>query len=92
MKKQKRQMKMKYQLCYGEYGNTGDGDSSTIEKFSNLKEARKAFTQFKKYTFDKYYKPCLKGHNGYTELTLERIPTDDNDWDVIISIHRFYCK
>ena len=86
MKKQK-QMKMKYQLCYGEYGNTGDGDSSAIEKFSNLKEARKAFTQFKQYC-----KPISKWHKGYIELALERIPTEDNDWDLIIDSHRFYCK
>lgn len=89
MKNKKRQMKMKYQLCYGEFSNTGAGDSSAIEKFSNLKEARKAFTQFKKYTFKKYCKPYL---NGYTELTLERIPTEDNDWGLIIDAHRFYCK
>ena len=92
MKKQKRQMKMKYAINYGEFSNTGAGDSSTIAKFSNLKEARKAFTQFKKYTFEKYCKPCLKGYNGYTELTLERIPTEKNDWDLIIDAHRFYCK
>lgn len=86
MKKQKRQMKMKYEISYGEFNKNGNGDSSTIAKFSNLKEARKAFTQFKKYC-----EPCLKWHNGcYSELTLERIPTDDDDWDVIISIHRFY--
>ena len=91
MKKQK-QMKMKYQLCYGEFSNTGDGDSNAIAKFSNIKEARKAFTNFKKYTFEKYYKSCLKGHKGYTELTLERISTEDNDWDLIIDAHRFYCK
>ena len=78
---------MKYALCYGEFSNTGDGDSSTIAKFSNLKEARKAFTNFKKYS-----KPCLKGYNGYTELTLEHIPTEKNDWDLIIDAHRFYCK
>lgn len=83
----KRQMKMKYAISYGEFSNNGDGDSSTIEKFSNLKEARKAFTQFKKYC-----KPCLKWHKGYTELTLERIPTEKNDWDLIIDAHRFYCK
>ena len=92
MKNKKRQMKMKYALCYGEFSNTGDGDSNAIEKFSNLKEARKAFTHFKKYTFEKYCKPCLKWHTGYTELTLERIPTEDNDWDLIITAHRFYCK
>ena len=78
MKKQK-QMKMKYAIKYGEFSNTGAGDSETVAKFSNLKEARKAFTRFKEY-----YKPCLKGHNGYTELTLERIPTEKNDWDLII--------
>ena len=86
MKKQ-RQRQMKYALCYGEYSNNGDGDSSTIEKFSNLKEARKAFTQFKKYC-----KPCLKWHTGYSELALERIPTEDDDWGLIITIHRFYYK
>lgn len=91
MKKQK-QMKMKYAINYGEFSNTGAGDSSTLEKFSNLKEARKAFNHFKKYTFEKYCKPCLKGYNGYTELTLERIPTEDNDWDLIVDAHRFYCK
>lgn len=90
MKKQKqRQRQMKYELCYGEYSNNGDGDSSTIAKFSNLKEARKAFTHFKKYTFKKYCKPYL---NGYAELTLERIPTEENDWDLIIDSHRFYYK
>lgn len=30
MKKQKKQIKMKYALCYGEFSNNGDGDSSTI--------------------------------------------------------------
>ena len=88
----KKQMKMKYAINYGEFSNTGTGDSSTLEKFSNLKEARKAFTHFKKYTFEKYCKPCLKGYNGYTELTLERIPINDDDWDVMILTHRFYCK
>ena len=88
----KKQMKMKYAINYGEYSNTGAGDSSTIAKFSNLKEARKAFTHFINYEFDNYYKPCLKWHKGYTELTLERIPTEDNDWDLIIDSHRFYCK
>ena len=78
MKKQ-RQRQMKYALCYGEFSNNGDGDSSIIEKFSNL------------YEFDNYYKPCLKWHKGYTELTLERITTEDND-DLIIDAHRFYCK
>lgn len=87
MKKQKRQMKMKYALCYGEYSNNGDGDSSAIEKFSNLKEARKAFTQYKEYC-----KPISKWHKGFIELTLERIPTEDDDWDLIIDAHRFYCK
>ena len=91
MKKQK-QMKMKYAINYGEFSNNGDGDSSTIAKFSNLKKARKAFTHFVKYEFDTYYKPCLKWHKGYTELTLERIPTEENDWDLIIDAHRFYCK
>ena len=91
MKKQ-RQRQMKYALCYGEYSNNGDGDSSTIAKFSNLKEARKAFTHFINYEFDKYYKPCLKWHKGYSELALERIPTEDNDCDLIIDAHRFYCK
>ena len=91
MKKQK-QMKMKYEISYGEFNKNGNGDSETVAKFSNLKEARKAFTKFKKYTFEKYYKPCLKGYNGYIELTLERIPTEDNDWDLIIDAHRSYCK
>ena len=77
---------MKYALCYGEFSSNGDGDSSIIEKFSNLKEARKAYKQFKEYC-----KPCLKGYNGYAELTLERITTEDND-DLIIDAHRFYCK
>ena len=83
----KKQMKMKYAINYGEFSNTGTGDSSTIAKFSNLKEARKAFTQFKEYC-----KPISKWHKGYIELTLERIPTDDDDWDVMILTHRFYCK
>ena len=89
MKKQ-RKRQMKYALCYGEYSNTGAGNSSTIAKFSNLKEARKAFTNFINYEFDKYYKPYLKWHKGYTELTLERIPTKDDEWDLIITTHRFY--
>ena len=83
---------MKYAISYGEFSNNGDGDSSTIAKFSNLKEARKAFTNFINYEFDKYYKPYLKWHKGYTELTLECIPTEKNDWDLIIDAHRFYCK
>ena len=86
-KQKQRQRQMKYALCYGEYSKTGDGDSSTIAKFSNLKEARKAYTQFKEYC-----KPCAKWHKGYIELTLERIPTEKNDWDLIIDVHRFYCK
>lgn len=84
MKKQ-RKRQMKYEICYGEYSNTGAGDSSTIAKFSNLKEARKAFTQFKEYC-----KPCAKWHKGYIELALQRIPTNNDDWDIIICIHRFY--
>ena len=86
MKKQKKQMKMKYAISYGEFNKNGNGDSETVAKFSNLKEARKTFTRFKKYC-----EPCTKWHNGcYSELTLERIPTDDDDWDTIITIHRFY--
>ena len=80
----KKQKKMKYAINYGEFSNTGAGDSSTIAKFSNIKEARKAFTRFKKYC-----EPISKWRNGYSELTLERIPNDD-DWDTIITIHRFY--
>ena len=86
MKKQ-RQRQMKYAINYGEFSSTGAGDSSTIAKFSNLKEARKAFTQFKEYC-----KPISKWHKGYIELTLERLPTEDNDCDLIIDAHRFYCK
>ena len=84
MKKQK-QMKMKYAISYGEFSNTGAGDSEIVAKFSNLKEARKTFTRFKKYC-----EPISKWRNGYSELTLERIPTDDDDWDVMILTHRFY--
>ena len=80
MKKQ-----MKYAINYGEFSNTGAGDSSTIAKFSNLKEARKAYTQFKNYC-----KPCAKWHKGYIELTLERIPINEDDWDLIILLNRFY--
>ena len=83
----KKQKKMKYAINYGEFSNTGAGDSSTIAKFSNIKEARKAFTQFKEYC-----KPISKWHKGYIELTLERIPAEDNDCDLIIDAHRFYCK
>ena len=81
----KKQTKMKYAISYGEFSNTGAGDSETVAKFRNLKEARKAFTRFKKYC-----EPISKWRNGYSELTLERIPTDDDDWDTIITIHRFY--
>ena len=82
----KKQMKMKYEISYGEFNRYGNGDSETVAKFSNLKEARKTFTRFKKYC-----EPCTKWRNGdYSELTLERIPTDDDDWDVIILTHRFY--
>ena len=81
----KKQIKMKYAINYGEFSNTGAGDSETVAKFSNLKEARKAFTRFKKYC-----EPISKWRNGYSELTLERIPTDDDDWDVMILTHRFY--
>ena len=86
MKKQ-RQRQMKYAINYGEFSNNGDGDSSTIAKFSNLKEASKAFTQFKEYC-----KPISKWHKGYIELTLERIPNNEDDWDLFIDVHRFYCK
>ena len=82
----KKQTKMKYAINYGEFNKNGNGDSETVAKFSNLKEARKAFTRFKEYC-----KPISKWHNGcYSELALERIPTDDDDWDTIITIHRFY--
>ena len=88
MKKQRqRQRQMKYEINYGEFSNNGDGDCSTIAKFSNLKEARKAFTQFKKY-----YKSCAKWHKGYIDLTLNRIPINEDDWDLFIDVHRFYCK
>ena len=83
----KKLMKMKYEISYGEFSNNGNGDSSTIAKFSNLKEARKAFTQFKEYC-----KPISKCHKGYIELTLERIPTEDNDWNLIIESYRFDCN
>ena len=83
----KKEMKMKYAISYGEFNKNGNGDSETVAKFSNLKEARKAFTRFKKYC-----EPISKWRNGYSELTLERIPTEDNDCDLIIIAHRFYCK
>lgn len=81
----KKQMKMKYAINYGEFSNNGDGDSSTIAKFSNLKEARKAYNQFKEYC-----KPCAKWKKGYIRLTLERIPNNEDDWDLIILLDRFY--